>query len=252
MLEHVLIFANAYLALNHDNKLAVIASHAGSSRFLYPRDGVPKDTLHMSHSDGYQQFFNVNNAIMDGIKHLMAEGSQDGDINRFTRLDTTGTLRPRILIISAAPDSSHQYISTMNCIFSAQRLSIPIDVCRVAQTESIFLQQAAHLTSGVYLRVSDLEALLQNMLVSFLPDRFARLILRPVTVDTVDFRAACFCHKRIIDVGFVCSVCLSIYCESVAACATCKTEFPATASRQSQPKPQSNGSQAIPIKQNPK
>ena len=29
------------------------------------------------------------------------------------------------------------------------------------------------------------------------------------TEDKVDFRAACFCHKKIIDVGFICSICLS-------------------------------------------
>lgn len=25
----------------------------------------------------------------------------------------------------------------------------------------------------------------------------------------IDFKAACFCHKDIINIGFVCSVCLS-------------------------------------------
>ena len=39
----------------------------------------------------------------------------------------------------------------------------------------------------------------------------------------MDFRAACFCHRRIVDVGFVCSICLSIFCEPVAdgTCLTC-------------------------------
>lgn len=32
------------------------------------------------------------------------------------------------------------------------------------------------------------------------------------TEDKVDFRAACFCHKTIVDVGFICSVCLSSKC----------------------------------------
>ena len=25
----------------------------------------------------------------------------------------------------------------------------------------------------------------------------------------IDYRAACFCHRRLVDIGFVCSVCLS-------------------------------------------
>ncbi|KAG5457016.1 MAG: transcription factor Tfb4-domain-containing protein [Olpidium bornovanus] len=43
--------------------------------------------------------------------------------------------------------------------------------------------------------------------------------------DRVDFRAACFCHKRIVDVAHVCSVCLSIFCSFRAVCSTCRTKF---------------------------
>lgn len=45
--------------------------------------------------------------------------------------------------------------------------------------------------------------------------------------DGVDFRAACFCHRRVIDVGFVCSICLSIFCEvpEGGECLTCGTRL---------------------------
>lgn len=42
----------------------------------------------------------------------------------------------------------------------------------------------------------------------------------------VDFRAACFCHKKVIDIGYVCSVCLSIFCEKIPECTTCGSAFP--------------------------
>ena len=45
--------------------------------------------------------------------------------------------------------------------------------------------------------------------MSFLPPPSIRKILAVPTQDKIDFRAACFCHKNIIDIGFVCSVCLS-------------------------------------------
>lgn len=45
--------------------------------------------------------------------------------------------------------------------------------------------------------------------MAFLPDRYSRNFLNLPTQDQVDFRAACFCHKQIVDIGFVCSVCLS-------------------------------------------
>lgn len=60
------------------------------------------------------------------------------------------------------------------------------------------------------------------------------------TEDKVDFRATCFCHKKIIDVGFICSICLSsrylslaqfsacidyhltVFCNPVPICTTCR------------------------------
>ena len=63
----------------------------------------------------------------------------------------------------------------------------------------------------------------------YLPDAFSRQFLRRPAASSVDLRASCFCHKRIIDFGFVCSVCLSIFCEKLGACTTCGTEFPAAA-----------------------
>lgn len=43
----------------------------------------------------------------------------------------------------------------------------------------------------------------------FLPDPLVRDKLTLPPKDQVDYRAACFCHRNLIDVGYVCSVCLS-------------------------------------------
>ena len=45
--------------------------------------------------------------------------------------------------------------------------------------------------------------------MAFLPGPFARKYLTAPTQEQVDLRAACFCHRRIVDIGYVCSVCLS-------------------------------------------
>lgn len=55
----------------------------------------------------------------------------------------------------------------------------------------------------------------------------AELLVTP-SAETVDFRAACFCHRRVVDTGFVCSVCLSIFCEvpdNRGECLTCGTQL---------------------------
>jgi transcription initiation factor TFIIH subunit 3 len=63
--------------------------------------------------------------------------------------------------------------------------------------------------------------------MAFLPDQRSRKhLVLPTRVD-VDFRAACFCHRRVVDVGFVCSICLSIFCEPPenGDCLTCGTHL---------------------------
>ncbi|XP_026688241.1 general transcription factor IIH subunit 3-like, partial [Diaphorina citri] len=35
----------------------------------------------------------------------------------------------------------------------------------------------------------------------------------------------CFCHHELIDIGFVCSVCLAIYCKLSPICTTCEVVF---------------------------
>jgi transcription initiation factor TFIIH subunit 3 len=142
-----------------------------------------------------------------------------------------GSSTSRILILSASPDNSAQYIPTMNAIFAAQRLSIPIDVLTLASS-STFLQQAADATGGIHLArttPASHAGLLQTLMLAFLPDPTARQnLIVPAQASGangggVDFRAACFCHRRIVDVGFVCSICLSIFCEPVpdGTCLTC-------------------------------
>lgn len=45
------------------------------------------------------------------------------------------------------------------------------------------------------------------------------------TKVAVDYRPACFCHHKLIDTGYVCSVCLSIYCDNTSTCSTCRSAF---------------------------
>lgn len=135
-------------------------------------------------------------------------------------------LHPRILILSVSGDLAHQYIPIMNTIFACQRLTIPIDICKIAG-DSVFLQQASDATRGIYIALSHPRGLLQYLMMGFLPDQMSRRYLVPPTAVGVDFRTACFCHRRVVDVGFVCSICLSIFCSPPegAVCLTCGTHL---------------------------
>lgn len=43
----------------------------------------------------------------------------------------------------------------------------------------------------------------------FLPDPTTRAMFALPSPQHIDYRAACLCHHSLVDVGFVCSVCLS-------------------------------------------
>lgn len=96
--------------------------------------------------------------------------------------DKSASADPRILILSVSPDLSASYIPVMNSIFSAQKLvravefykvarlthcfqKVTIDVCKVFGEETVFLQQAAHLTGGSYIYLERRDAFLQYLMV---------------------------------------------------------------------------------------
>lgn len=146
----------------------------------------------------------------------------------------TGPCNGRVLVITPGEDAPSQYVSIMNCIFSAQRMGVPVDSCVLATgNDSTYLQQAAHLTSGVYLRpainhnIPDI--LVQYFQTLFLPDRQSRDFLAMPTPDKVDFRASCMETQQIIEDGYTCSVCLSTFHVSVAKgaamCPVCSARF---------------------------
>jgi len=133
--------------------------------------------------------------------------------------------------LAVSADVSSQYVAMMNAIFSAQKLAVPVDSCVLAERDSLFLQQAAHLTNGVYYKPPAVLGLLQHLLMTFLPDANSRRHLILPQSAHVDYRASCFCHHRLIELGRVCPVCLSIFCEDKKnwiRCDTCGTRFAAT------------------------
>ncbi|KAI0384656.1 transcription factor Tfb4 [Hypomontagnella monticulosa] len=139
----------------------------------------------------------------------------------------TATLHSRILVLSVSDSEPAQYIPTMNAVFAASHARIPVDTLSLHGTPT-FLQQAAFITSGTFLSAaSNPRGLLSYLMFGFLADAEARKSLVAPTQDSVDFRAACFCHRNVVDTGFVCSICLSIFCEVPrdAECLTCGTKL---------------------------
>jgi transcription initiation factor TFIIH subunit 3 len=75
----------------------------------------------------------------------------------------------------------------------------------------------------MYCRPQQEDSLLEYFMYLFLPSNRTRQVLRLPNQETVDFRAACFCHKKVVEQAYVCSVCLSIFCTYTSECRTCGT-----------------------------
>jgi transcription initiation factor TFIIH subunit 3 len=177
---------------------------------------------------------------------LMAPGAADLDAHTNAMRSTlsSASLTARILVLSVSEaDLSSQYVGLMNAVFAAQRMAVPVDMLRIGP-QAAFLQQASDATGGVFMNYDPMDAkdaavngngkheededeemddeedegnvqnaaamgLLQTLMMGYLPDVTARRNLVMPGSEEVDFRAACFCHGKIVDLGGVCSVCLS-------------------------------------------
>ncbi|ROV92549.1 hypothetical protein VMCG_08940 [Cytospora schulzeri] len=167
-------------------------------------------------------------------------------------------LHARIVVVSVSESSPAQYIPTMNAVFAASHAGIPIDILSL-HGSATFLQQASYITRGTFLEATNPQGLLTYLLFGFASSIASTATVMSTKTNTaghvggsdrgggddgsgggggggaglnqlispstasVDFRAACFCHRRVIDSGFVCSICLSIFCEVPpdSECLTC-------------------------------
>ncbi|XP_041423374.1 general transcription factor IIH subunit 3 isoform X4 [Xenopus laevis] len=226
-IDAVMVMGNSHLFMGRNNKLAVIASHIQESRLLFPGkrwkcgDLCAEASILESNASGskdgkYELLTAANEMIAEDIKELMTKTGQIHGQKTETVL--AGSLAKALCYINKiAKDTKGQEVKS-------RILSILIDAC-VLDTDSGLLQQACDITGGIYLKIPHANSLLQYLLWVFLPDPDQRSHLNLLPPIHVDYRAACFCHRNLIEIGYVCSVCLSIFCNFSPICTTCETAF---------------------------
>lgn len=138
------------------------------------------------------------------------------------RVSQADALASRILCLPVAPGHGSQYITVMNCVFAAIRCGLPVDTCSIsvaapgaAANEAqpqMALQQAAHMSKGLFVECPSPRNLGQALITLFLGDLSSRSGMRQPIPETIDLRSTCICHKKPIDRGLVCSVCLAVFC----------------------------------------
>ncbi|GAA0153512.1 general transcription factor [Lithospermum erythrorhizon] len=230
-LSHVLSFLNSILLLNQLNQVVVIATGISWCDYVYDSSTcVSKraETL----LDKLEEFVEKDESLStedsaDGVAPSLLSGSLSMALCYIQRVFRSGSLhpQPRILCLHGSPDGPGQYVSVMNAIFSAQRSMVPIDSCVIGAQHSAFLQQASYITGGVYMKPEHFDGLFQYLSTVFATDLHSRSFLQLPKPVGVDFRASCFCHKNTINTGYICSVCLSIFCKHQKKCSTCGSIF---------------------------
>lgn len=174
----------------------------------YLKDLVNKDTSHIKGT--------LSGALSQALSY----------INRLQNSEEHSGMKARILCISVSGDSTLPYVSIMNSIFAAQKQKISVDVCKLG-ANSTFLQQASDATNGVYIYIKHPTGLIQYLSTALFVDPMLRPIVVLPTNTSIDFRASCFITNKVVDIGYVCSVCLCIL--SVIppdeCCPTCHSKF---------------------------
>ncbi|KAL1883363.1 RNA polymerase II transcription factor B subunit 4 [Diaporthe australafricana] len=220
-------------------------------------------TLALSHINKTSVLLSANdNADASNLAAKKNGGSTASNPNALSaqRAGLLTGLYARILVVSVSESSPAQYIPTMNSVFAASHAGIPIDILSL-HGSATFLQQASYITRGTFMEAEKPQGLLTYLLFGFASSITSATTVMTTTSNTagqtggsssdkhgdeddrgggggggagmnqlvspstasVDFRAACFCHRKVIDTGFVCSICLSIFCEvpQGAECLTC-------------------------------
>ncbi|KAL3026425.1 hypothetical protein AAZX31_04G230500 [Glycine max] len=237
-LSQVLAFLNTILLLGQLNQVIVIATGCNSCGYVYDstsdkNHGSTTGTMPALYSNllhNLDEFLARDRQLDADASHApgtvpssLLSGSLSMALCYIQRAFRSGPMppQPRILCLQGAADGPEQYVAIMNAIFSAQHSTVPIDSCYIGSNNSAFLQQASYITGGIYYKPPQLDGLYQYLSTVFATDLHSRAFLRLPKSVGVDFRASCFCHKQTIDMGYVCSVCLSIFCEHHDKCSTC-------------------------------
>ena len=242
-LDSVVTFCNSHLMLDEKNELTAIASSTTSNETVFSTiDTSNRPARNVISTNGqFEKFAFVSETIREGIINLVKNNKQLNSSDcllasaigvALSKINSQEKKIPsRILVVSCSMQYgsyASQYMNLMNSFFAAQKLSVPIDGCVYMKEEakrSTILEQGCDLTGGHYLNVPDLAGNLEYLLWIFLSSTKVRETLLLPERRKVTHRAACFCHRNIIDIGYVCSVCLSIFCTFSPICSSCQTHF---------------------------
>lgn len=121
-------------------------------------------------------------------------------------------------------DFSAQNVTLSNCGWAAESVGIPIHLVTLGGVPSPSLLRLCFKTGGVHIPPAFTGTpgeLMQALMFHLTSNARAELKVRPPPNQT-HMGATCICHNKPLDRGYVCSICLAIYCaETAGTCTVC-------------------------------
>jgi len=218
VIESVHIVQSAIHLFHADNKTTIVAASAEPKRITAASDLLQSLTR-------------------DPVSIVKALAIALCIVNRDLKEKSSSTTVTRIVLITATPIPAYDFVTCMNCAFAAQKLGIVIDVFDYSQSTTPELLQLSSHTNGWYVAVSPKDgkqgAFAHGLLSYFVSPASSRQFLNAPPCPATDMRTICFCHQRLISIGYVCSVCLYVFCEKKNECSACRSRVPITLKKRS-------------------
>uniref|UniRef100_A0A0N5BFL5 General transcription factor IIH subunit 3 n=1 Tax=Strongyloides papillosus TaxID=174720 RepID=A0A0N5BFL5_STREA len=228
MTTAIAAFGSQHLSSAPTNKFVLLAAGQGiSNKFIYISDQSENTGAAIEILSSIRKTF--KNVLSIKNKSKFAEYASPltlalCQIRKFKASNNKG--QNKITIINLSPVTEWERDMILNCAFAAKQYSVIIDVIAFAlhQTSPV-LHQCCDITGGTHVHVEKPYLLLQYLNKYVSPDGDMRSSLKNTFDNEADYSPICICHGKSLNIGFVCSVCLSIHCIPDTECHSCRTIF---------------------------
>ncbi|CAK5077057.1 unnamed protein product [Meloidogyne enterolobii] len=221
----VIALCNTHLFLSTNNKLLVLAGGAKLANKKFQEVETNKTALDFAKS---LEIF-LRKKLEENVNYEEPVSSQySGAIslsicafNKYSKQypNSSGS----IIIVNLAQNLSNEHSTLMNLFFAAKHSSLVVNSVSLNGNVPI-LQQASDITGGTNMVLDNIKLLAQTILSECLIASKTSLFTHPQ--QDIDYRAVCHCHNKLLSIGWVCSVCLSVTCNYVPFCKICNAVFP--------------------------
>lgn len=136
-------------------------------------------------------------------------------LNKLKKTNPEAKTNARVFVVMNSDIEEKQCLNLMNCIQSAKSLNIISDSLDLTTKVQNFLTQLSQKTNGLYLpsppKIN--KSLIEYFINAFIINVESRKQFKLPYPNIAHYEAVCFCHKRHINFGYICSSCLGIYCK---------------------------------------